>query len=66
MLGHARIGYDEAYIKEQIFASKNILYRYIDNSFMLFIYLAKRSYLNPVTYDSTSNSIYSESTVDQK
>ena len=35
MLGHARIGYDEAYIKEQIFASKNILYRYIDKLSML-------------------------------
>ena len=31
MLGHARIGYDEAYIKEQIFANKKYLilkYRY--------------------------------------
>ena len=36
MLGHARIGYDEAYIKEQIFASKNILYLYIDTLTIVF------------------------------
>ena len=53
MLGHARIGYDEAYIKEQIFASKNILYRYIDNLFMLFRFWS--IYLNIVAYDCTLN-----------
>ena len=35
MLGHARIGYDEAYIKEQIFANKKYLILiYIDSSSM--------------------------------
>ena len=53
-------------LKNKFLPAKNILYRYIDNLFVLPRFSTDRSYLNPATYHCTSNLIYRESTVDQK